>query len=73
MASTTRTPGRPSAKRPYQSTTSGVASPSSVDRQGTMAGTQVLVRAVKAPTRIGAKRRLITASSALGQPGSGRG
>ena len=40
--------------------------------QGTMAGTQVLEWAVKAPIRTGANRRLMTASSALGHPGSGR-
>ncbi len=40
VASTTITPGSPSAKRPYQSSTSGVTKPSSVARQGTIAGTQ---------------------------------
>ena len=49
-----------------------VASPSSVERHGTIAGTQVRVRAVKAPTRTGLKRRLISASSAPGQRAWGR-
>ena len=34
-------PARPSAKRPYQSSTSRVTKPSSVARHGTIAGTQV--------------------------------
>jgi len=67
VASTTSTPGRPSAKRPYQSITSGVAKPSSVARQGTIAGTQARVRASNAPTRSGENRRLRAASSAVGQ------
>ena len=36
--------GLPAAKRSYQARTSGVTSPSSVARQGTMAGTQVRSR-----------------------------
>ena len=34
-------PGRPRAKRSYQASTFGVTKPSSVARQGTIAGTQV--------------------------------
>ena len=41
VASTTRTPGCPRAKRSYQSRLSGVTNPVSVARQGTIAGTQV--------------------------------
>ncbi len=49
VASTTSTPGRPSAKRPYQSRIAGVTNPSSTDRQGTIAGTQLRARATQAP------------------------
>src|SRR5207247_78026 len=41
VASTTRTPGWPSANRAYQSRTSCVTNPSSVARHGTIAGTHV--------------------------------
>ena len=41
VASTTMAPGRPRAKRAYQSITSWLTSPSAFARQGTMAGTQV--------------------------------
>ena len=73
VASTTRTPGRPSAKRPYQSSTSGVTKPSSVARQGTIAGTQVRVRAVQAPRSSGEKSRLARASARVGQRAGGIG
>ena len=48
VASTTSAPGWPRAKRSYQARTSGVTSPSSVARQGTIAGTQVRSREVQA-------------------------
>src|SRR5882672_808260 len=67
VASTTSTPGRPSAKRRYQSSTCGVTNPSSVARHGTIAGTQVRVRAVHAPHRNGLKSTLFRASSRVGQ------
>ena len=74
VASTTTTPGRPRANRPYQSSTSGVAKPSSVERQGTMAGTQVRCSATsRRPSRTGEKSREAAASSSVGQRGSGRG
>src|SRR5258708_4743687 len=72
VASTTRTPGRPAAKRAYQSRSAAVTSPSAVARQGTIAGTQVRVRAPCArPSGRGEKRRARAASAAVGQPGSG--
>ena len=71
VASTTMTPGRPSAKRPYQSSTSGVTSPSSVARHGTIAGTQVRWRASSGPMRTGLNQRERAASSADGQRTSG--
>jgi len=54
VASTTSAPGCPSAKRPYQSRTSRVTTPSSVARHGTIAGTQVRCSSVTLPIRIGA-------------------
>ena len=39
VASTTIAPGRPRAKRPYHSISSGVTTPSSDARHGTIAGT----------------------------------
>ena len=53
VASTTKTPGRPAAKRRYQSRTSGVTRPSSVARQGTIAGTHVRLLASTDPILIG--------------------
>src|SRR5262249_19644658 len=47
VASTTMTPGSPSAKRPYQDSTSGVTKPSSVARQGTIAGTHERSRSTR--------------------------
>ena len=73
VASTTRAPGWPSAKRPYQSSTSRVTAPSSLARHGTMAGTQVRVRSRSGPTRSGEKSRLARASSAVGQRASSTG
>jgi hypothetical protein len=74
VASTTRTPGCPSAKRAYQSSTSGVTSPSSVARHGTMAGTHVRSWAVRLrPIRIGENQRDPAASSRVGQRAGGSG
>src|SRR5690242_3710063 len=68
VASTTSTPGWPSAKRPYQSSTSGVTTPSSVARHGTMAGTHVRSRATtETPRRSGENQRERAASSRVGQ------
>ncbi len=53
VASTTSAPGRPAAKRPYHSRTSGVTKPSSVARHGTIAGTQVRSASVNGPMRTG--------------------
>ena len=72
VASTTSTPGRPRAKRRYQSRTCGVTKPSSVARQGTIAGTQVRVRATTLrPSRMGENHRLRPASSAVGHRTAG--
>jgi hypothetical protein len=72
VASTTITPGRPCANRRYQSSTLGVTKPSSVARHGTIAGTQVRVRATTLrPSRMGENHRLRRASSALGQRTAG--
>jgi hypothetical protein len=57
VASTTSTPGAPSAKRPYQSSTCCVTKPSSVARHGTIAGTQVRVASSSGPARSGENRR----------------
>ena len=73
VASTTSTPGRPRAKRSYQSRTSGVTKPSALARQGTIAGTQVRSRAAIGPIRIGLKSRLAAASSRVGQRASRSG
>src|SRR5580658_7883932 len=70
VASTTRTPGAPRAKRSYQASTSGVTKPSSVARQGTIAGTHVRSARVKGPTRIGENQREEAASSRVGQRGT---
>ena len=67
VASTTSTPGWPSAKRAYQSSTSGVTKPSSVARHGTIAGTQVRSATVSGPMRAGENQRERAASSAVGQ------
>jgi hypothetical protein len=73
-ASTTRTPGWPSANRAYQSSTSGVTSPSSVARHGTMAGTHVRSAAVRLrPIRIGENQREAAAASRVGQRAGGSG
>ncbi len=50
VASTTIAPGRPFANRAYHSQTASVTNPSSVARQGTIAGTQVRCVNAKAPT-----------------------
>ena len=73
VASTTSTPGRPRANRAYQSSTSDVTSPSSVARQGTMAGTQVRVRAVTGPSWIGWNQRASAAARRVGHVVSGSG
>ena len=73
VASTTSTPGRPSAKRWYQSSTSSVTSPSSVARQGTIAGTHARVRAESAPNASGENSRLAAASARDGQRAAGSG
>ena len=67
VASTTKTPGRPSANRRYQSITSRVTKPSSVARHGTIAGTQVRAHAVRLPIATGVNRRARAAASADGQ------
>jgi hypothetical protein len=56
----------------YQSMTSGVTRPSSVARQGTIAGTQVRVRAVRPPMARGENSAAARAWSALGQWATGR-
>src|SRR5262249_34423688 len=74
VASTTRTPGWPSANRAYHSRTSGVTKPSAVARQGTIAGTQVRSAAVRdRPIRIGENQRARAASSRVGQRAGGSG
>ena len=73
VASTTRTPGRPRAKRSYQARISGVTNPSSLARQGTIAGTQVRSRTSIGPMSIGLNRRLAAASSRVGQRASRSG
>ena len=72
VASTTIAPGRPFAKRAYQSTTSSVTSPSLVARHGTIAGIQVREVSVAGPTWTGEKSFEAEASSALGQFTTGR-
>src|SRR6185369_7930943 len=67
VASTTSTPGRPSANRRYQSRFCCVTKPSSVARHGTIAGTHVRLRASSFPMRIGLNNSERAASSALGQ------
>ena len=71
VASTTITPGRPSANRAYQSITSLVTKPSSVARHGTIAGTHVRVRASRGPTPSGWNNRASAAASAVGQLAGG--
>src|SRR5882672_9616590 len=72
VASTTRTPGRPAAKRAYQSRSAGVTAPSAVARQGTIAGTQERARATCArPMASGEKRSARSAWAAVGQRGAG--
>ena len=66
VASTTIAPGRPAAKRVYHSITSSVTKPSSVARQGTMAGTQVRWRRERLPASRGENRRERAASSMVG-------
>ena len=73
VASTTMAPGRPSAKRRYQSNTPLLTKPSSVARQGTMAGTQVRCTSLTGPRATGWNRRAVAASAASGQrPGVAR-
>jgi hypothetical protein len=72
VASTTMAPGRPRAKRSYHSMFSSVTKPSSVARQGTMAGTQVRLSSCIRPTETGLNRSERAASSRVGQrPGEG--
>src|SRR5262245_5134237 len=71
VASTTSTPGWPSAKRAYQSITSGVTKPSSVARHGTIAGTHVRSRTSRRPMRAGANQRARSASCREGQRTAG--
>ena len=66
VASITMAPGRPRAKRSYHCNTSGVTSPSSFERHGTMAGTQVRCSSVTGPTRTGLNRRDAIASARVG-------
>src|SRR2546425_5332871 len=73
VASTTRAPGCPSANRRYQSRFAWVTKPSSVARQGTIAGTQVRLSRLTGPMAIGWKRSDREASSAPGQRASGMG
>src|SRR5688572_3367953 len=72
VASTTSTPGRPSAKRAYQASTCSVTSPSSVARHGTMAGTHVRCSATAwRPMDAGWNNRACAASSRVGQRAGG--
>jgi hypothetical protein len=66
VASTTIAPGRPLAKRAYHSTTASVTKPSSVARQGTMAGTQVRCSSATGPTDTGENSREASASARVG-------
>ena len=66
VASTTSTPGRPSANRRYQSITSRVTKPSPVARHGTIAGIHVRVAAVRGPSAIGWNSSARAAWSRLG-------
>src|SRR5450631_2031954 len=66
VASTTSAPGRPRAKQRYHSSTSGVTKPSSLARQGTMAGTHVRCSRASGPTWIPENRREPAASTVLG-------
>lgn len=66
VASTTIAPGRPRAKREYQSITSSVTKPSSVARHGTIAGTQLRCSRVTGPIPTGENRREARASSRVG-------
>ena len=59
VASTTSAPGCPLANRSYHVRTSGVTSPSSVARQGTMAGTQVRSARSSRPSRRGLNQQRI--------------
>src|SRR5689334_23419154 len=72
VASTTSTPGRPSANRRYQSITSRVTRPSSVARHGTIAGTHVRERASRGPIAIGWNSRASAACSLVGHTAAGR-
>ena len=72
VASTTSTPGRPSAKRAYHASTSSVTKPSSVARHGTIAGTHVRCSATTGPMRAAWKSRARSASSRVGQRAAGR-
>ena len=67
VASTTIAPGRPAAKRPYHSSMFGVTRPSSVARQGTIAGTHVRLSSVVDPTVIGVNSSDRAASVSTGQ------
>ncbi len=66
VASTTSAPGWPRAKRSYHARTSGVTSPSSVARQGTMAGTQVRSARSSRPSWSGLNQSDRATSSAVG-------
>jgi hypothetical protein len=66
VASTTIAPGRPRANRSYQETTASVTKPSSVARQGTIAGTQVRCSSARRPWRSGENSRAPAASTSVG-------
>src|SRR5271163_5172391 len=66
VASTTIAPGRPRAKRSYQETTASLTKPSSVARQGTIAGTQVRCGKTQSRIAIGENSREAEASLELG-------
>ena len=66
VASITMAPGRPRAKRPYHCNTSSVTQPSSLERHGTMAGTQVRCGKVNGPIWTGLNKREARACSAVG-------
>ncbi|MFO1408906.1 MAG: hypothetical protein U1F06_00785 [Steroidobacteraceae bacterium] len=67
VASTTMAPGRPSAKRRYQSSTCWLTWPSPVARHGTIAGTQVRAASASGPAATGLNSRDAAASAAVGQ------
>ena len=71
VASTTIAPGFPRAKRSYHLRLDSVTNPSSVARQGTIAGTQVRARSSRGPIRMGRNQSDFAASSSVGQRPSG--